>query len=172
MTPNLTNIQTIALSTTIAGAVLIIFFTALILLTFREMIQYHFQWWGLLIPIRNYYNFNDAPFPRHYVLPRHQLDVWPHMASPCTTNITRWCTHTRTMATLSHESSLEYLLSQQESTHEPRNATPGPSNVCRTPTPNAAPTNRTLWTTVLDGPFPETESEYPMGTWEPDNTPE
>ncbi len=38
MTPDLTNTQTIAISSTIAGAILIFVFTSLILLAFEEQI--------------------------------------------------------------------------------------------------------------------------------------
>ncbi|PBL04536.1 hypothetical protein ARMGADRAFT_1022933 [Armillaria gallica] len=92
------------------------------------------------------------------------------MSSP-----TREWDQTWTMATILYSSSYKYFLSRQEPTPEPRNATPGPSNVCRTLTPDATPAEQNVWTTVLDRPTdvaPEPSDKYPMGTWGPEDTSE
>ncbi len=174
MTPNMTNQQTIAIGTALADAVLVFFFTALILLTFQEEIRNQLQCWGLLIPARNHYH-------EQYVLPWYERTLpraYPSTTTyPCsatnTTTMTAtrcWNAHTRATATVSHSSNEEYFESRQtaHTPDVPRNATLGPSNVQRTPSPNAIRETRVVWTEILNGPA---DPDYPMGTWGPDDTP-
>lgn len=107
----------------------------------------------------------------------------PPVATPSfNTTTTRHRTHARAMTTLFRSSSFEYFSSRQESTNKPRNVTPGPSNVPRTPTSNTTPENWCLWTMVLDGPFndpwastenavPDPDPAYPVGSWDQPGVP-
>lgn len=174
MTPDLTTTQTITFGSALAGAVLIFFFTALILLAYREAIQHCLQCWGLLIPIRAQYNLDYALFPRHYVFPRNQTDNWP--CTPFSTTMTAvcHCAHTRAMATYSHDSSLEYFSGWEESNNEPHNATLRPSNVLRTLTPDATPnvpSQQDVWAAITGGPITEPDPKFPTETWGPEDTP-
>ncbi|KAK0438806.1 hypothetical protein EV421DRAFT_1970150 [Armillaria borealis] len=133
---------TITIPSTIGGACLLILLTALLVLRYREPLEQ-------LLRIQRHPQ-RPAPFPLHYVIPyaepvrgqtmtnmepvelaQEQLDG-PHRRRLTSTN-----------------SSDEFLLRARE----PRNATPGPSNVPRTPSPpvsliSAMELERNLW---IDG---------------------
>ncbi len=133
MTPDLTTTQTIGLATAIVGFCLTVFFTTLIILTYGHRLRQYLRQRGLLVQPRPQ---TPAHLPFHYVLPfqplepaRGQLaDLAPYERQAETSRAAR-----RRPATYVASSSEELLQNREEP--GPRNATPGPSNVPRTPTP-------------------------------------
>ncbi len=180
MTPDLTNMQTIAIGSAIAGTVLIFFFTALIFLTFKEQIRRFLQRQGLLVPARNPHNFRNTPFPTHYVLPYQPDPVWPRMGLSQTASTIMHCSNSRTTTTIECDSFNEYVSSQKESL-PPRNTTLGPSNVCRSPTPESTNTPDLIQVLQVANPdpwagtenaVPDPDPEWPVSVWTADDTPE
>ncbi len=127
MTPDLTTSQTIGLASAIVGFCLTVFFTTLIVLTYRHRIRRYLRQRGLLVEPRPQ---TPAHLPFHYVLPfqrpepaRGQLaDLAPRERDPETPGTAR-----QRPATYVASSSEELLQDREEP--GPRNATPGPSNV-------------------------------------------
>ncbi|KAK0232157.1 hypothetical protein EDD85DRAFT_956014 [Armillaria nabsnona] len=170
MTSDLTTEQTIAIGTAIVGVVLVFFTTALIFLTYGERIRQRLYQLGLLAPIVRIpdTDFRNAPFPYHYVLPYSQtgsgVDRTTQVLHPTATTTSRR-THRRATTTIrTTESSDEYVSAQETSEPirpEQRNATPGPSNVPRTPSPELPTTQNipgNLWVT---NPNPDPWAELP-----------
>ncbi|KAK0236508.1 hypothetical protein EDD85DRAFT_791803 [Armillaria nabsnona] len=176
MTPDLTTTQTIAISATIASIVLVIFLTALLFLTFQEQIRRFLRAREILVPIQ-YPNtdFRNTPFPYHYVLPFQQPErlrsslEWPSMATGTTTTTITHHTHCQATTTYAHSSSSdEYFMSWGEVEPEPRNATLGPSNVHRTPTPEPTPTTTLLQQLWIANPDPWTGESNAVSNNDPD----
>ncbi len=77
--------------------------------------------------------------------------VQPDMATNQPTTMTTHTTHQRTTTTICHESSSEYYSSREK---QPRNATPGPSNVHRTLTPELPATPKQIRVLQVMNPDP------------------
>ncbi len=161
MTPDLTTPQTIGLASAIVGFCLTVFFTTLIVLTYGYRIQRYLQQRGLLVQPRPQ-TPNDLPF--HYVLPfqpaeparGHLADLAPRKRPTEALGPAQ-----RRPTTYVASSSEELLQNRQEP--GPRNATPGPSNVPRTPTPTLNDRNvlaRYQW--VHEHPPAYSESRLPQ----------
>ncbi|PBK60266.1 hypothetical protein ARMSODRAFT_1026659 [Armillaria solidipes] len=133
MTPDLSNELTIALSTTIVSIVLLaLSITAIV---FR----------GFLVPRRSH--GQTVPLPVHYVPPYIQPQPLPAVGRLSLAPTGPTDLHQRRPSTTTRSSD-EFPLCREEPT---RNATPGPSNVLRTPPPLERPTTteeygRDLWT--------------------------
>ncbi|PBK62298.1 hypothetical protein ARMSODRAFT_1024914 [Armillaria solidipes] len=123
MTPDLSNELTIALSTAAVGAVLITFTTAYIVVTWQQPILQYLRRYRILTPIQQ----QPRPYPLHYgsgttmepLVPEEQNARRRGYPAP---------------------PSDDSLLSREE----PRNATPGPSNVPRTPSPALTANDRDI----------------------------
>ncbi|SJL18608.1 uncharacterized protein ARMOST_22205 [Armillaria ostoyae] len=128
MTPDLTTNQFIAIVTTIVGACLIAFFTAIIVLTWREdILQYLYRHGLLLRPRRRQ---SPPPFPLHFIFPRGASNTM--MDRPILEE-----QRLESRAPYPPDSSDEFP--QRTETPPPRNATPGPSGTRHTPTPPSSP---------------------------------
>ncbi|SJL15201.1 uncharacterized protein ARMOST_18687 [Armillaria ostoyae] len=128
MTPDLTTNQFIAIVTTIVGACLIAFFTAIITLTWREdILQYLYRHGLLLRPRRRQ---SAPPFPLHFILPRNPSDTT--MDRPILEE-----QRLQSRAPYPLNSSDEFP--QRTEAPPPRNTTPGPSGTRHTPTPPPSP---------------------------------
>ncbi len=165
MTPDLTTTQTIGFASAIVGFCLTVFFTTLIVLTYGHRIRQYLRQRGLLVQPRPR---TPAHLPFHYVLPfqlleppRGQLaDLAPHERQAETPGPAR-----RRPTTYVASSSEELLQNREEP--GPQNATPGPSNVPRTPTPEPNDRNvlaRYQWTHEHPSP-PTPNLVYRSGLW-------
>ncbi len=175
MNPDLTLIQTITIGVVVAVITLLIV-TILLTLTYTTEIRNTLERIRILQPAQfPRTNFRNAPFPRHYVVPT--LEPRPIRLCPHVTTTTTMASviHQRTTTVRTRDSD-ESIQSRE---NIPRNATPGPSNVQRTPTPEptiTAPETGHLWVTNPDDPWasptnavPDPDPEYPVGVWNADD---
>ncbi len=135
MTPDLTTTQTIGLASAIVGFCLTVFFTILIVLAYGPRIQRYLRERGLLVQPRPQ---TPAHLPFHYVLPFQPLEPARGQLADLAPGEHQTETHgpARRRPVTHVASSSEELLQNREEPG-PRNATPGPSNVPRTPSPTA-----------------------------------
>ncbi|SJL10875.1 uncharacterized protein ARMOST_14270 [Armillaria ostoyae] len=127
MTPDLTNNQTIAISTALVGACLIFLLGFFVALAWREKILPYLYQHGILIPPhRRLRPQRPAPFPTHYILPyaNSEQSVLELILAPETGVQHRTGFHAN--------SSDEF---PQRPPPPQRNTTPGPSGTRQTPTP-------------------------------------
>ncbi|PBK64751.1 hypothetical protein ARMSODRAFT_1023011 [Armillaria solidipes] len=130
MTPDLSNELTIALSTAAVGAVLIALATAAIVIAWQRPIQNFLHQYGILAAQQP----NPRPFPLHYVLP--YQGTGSTVDQPLVSSSAQEARRRGYPAPPSDES--------LPSREEPRNATPGPSNVPRTPSPTPTMNDRDI----------------------------
>ncbi|PBK66611.1 hypothetical protein ARMSODRAFT_1021413 [Armillaria solidipes] len=130
MTPDLSNELTITLSTAAVGAVLIALSTAAIIIAWRRPILDFLYRHGILIQPQPV----PQPFPLHYVLPYQGSGTT--VDQPLVANSVQEVQR-RSYPTPPSDESLP-------SREEPRNATPGPSNAPRTPSPAPAANDRDI----------------------------
>ncbi|SJK98310.1 uncharacterized protein ARMOST_01575 [Armillaria ostoyae] len=128
MTPDLTTNQFIAIITAIVGACLIAFFTAIIVLTWREDILNYLYRHGLLLRPRR--RQSPPPFPLHFILPRDTSNTT--MDRPI-------LEEQRLQSRAPYPPSSSDEFPQRTEAPPPRNATPGPSGTRHTPTPPSSP---------------------------------
>ncbi|PBK72205.1 hypothetical protein ARMSODRAFT_1016175 [Armillaria solidipes] len=145
MTPDLTNAQTIALSTAVVGATLIFFVTAFIFTYWRRQIESFLYRHGVLTP-PGPSPLRPAPFPAHYILPYQSATTMDEPLVQPDTGTTR-----RRANPYPPTSSDEF---PPRTPTPPRNAIPGPSNVPRTPSPTPLANDRDLRAQYEQFPLP------------------
>ncbi|PBK67356.1 hypothetical protein ARMSODRAFT_1020834 [Armillaria solidipes] len=152
MTPDLNNIQTIALSTAIVGTTLLLLLVVLTIFTWRRQIENFLVAQGILIhpqPLR------PAPFPAHYVLPyrpNQRSMKGESVVSHELRNVTPGLSHQRSTAATSRQSSDKFP-PHWETPDVPR--TPTPPGMERPPSgSDSKEIQRNIWTYYLDAPPP------------------
>ncbi|SJK99620.1 uncharacterized protein ARMOST_02928 [Armillaria ostoyae] len=152
-TSDLNTVQTIALSSAILAIVFTVFTTSYIILVHGDRIRNLLHRRGILVPLQPQ-PIRAALFPAHYVLL--YANIKPRLAGlglASEHNLTEDTSPSHRRPTTVSSSDESFLCRETP----PRNTTPGPSNVPRTPSPTpAASTNeadREVWPTTPELPL-------------------